>query len=130
MDIAMRNRMPTVERDIAAPAEAVWSVLVDLEAWPQWGPTVQRAELSVPGPLRRGAHGKVWTPVGVALPFTITAFEAGRLWAWEVAGIGATRHGVEPVGDGCRAWMSAPVWAPAYLPVLAIALNRIARMVG
>jgi hypothetical protein len=35
---------------------------------------------------------------------------------------------VDPDGDGCRAWMSAPVWAPAYLPVLGIALRRIDRM--
>ncbi|PRC49844.1 polyketide cyclase, partial [Mycobacterium sp. ITM-2017-0098] len=28
----------------------------------------------------------------------------------------------------CRVWMSAPFWAPAYLPVLAIALRRIGEM--
>ena len=41
---------------------------------------------------------------------------------------GATGHGVEPDGAGCRAWMSAPLWAPAYLPVLQIALRRIDEM--
>jgi hypothetical protein len=70
----------------------------------------------------------VWTPVGIPLPFTITGFDAGRAWAWRVAGIPATRHGVDPHGDGCRVWMSAPLWAPVYLPVLAIALRRIDRM--
>jgi hypothetical protein len=47
------------------------------------------------------------------------------MWAWRVAGVPATRHGVEPRDGGCRAWMSAPVWAPAYLPVLALGLRRI-----
>jgi hypothetical protein len=120
--------MPTVEHRVAAPPDAVWNVLVDLDAWPQWGPTVQRAELVESGPLTLHSRGRVWTPFGVALPFTITEFEAGRSWAWEVAGVGATRHGVDADGDGCRAWMSAPVWATAYLPVCAIALARIARM--
>jgi hypothetical protein len=42
--------------------------------------------------------------------------------------VSATRHGVDPVGDGCRLWMTAPLWAPAYLPVLAVALARIDEM--
>jgi hypothetical protein len=41
----------------------------------------------------------------------------------------ATAHAVQPDGNGCRASMSAPWWAPAYLPVLAIALARIDNMV-
>lgn len=117
--------MPTVERHIAAPPAAVWSLLVDLDAWPQWGPSVQRAELTKPGPLKLGSEGRVWTPFGVALPFTITEFDDHRRWAWRVAGVPATKHGIEPSEGGCLAWMSAPIWAPAYLPVLAIALQRI-----
>ena len=120
--------MPTIERFIDAPPDAVWSVLVDLDAWPQWGPSVQGAELAEAGPLGLGSRGKVWAPFGVALPFTITEFEENRRWTWEVAGISATSHGVDPDGDGCRAWMSVPLWAPAYLGVCAVALQRIARL--
>ncbi|MFG1934188.1 SRPBCC family protein [Mycobacterium sp. NPDC048908] len=125
----MRNRMPTVEREIAVPAAAVWDVLTDLTAWPRWGPTVMGAQLDGPGPLRLGARGTIWTPVGVPVPFEITEFDAGRRWSWKVAGINATRHGVDPRDGGCLAWMSAPLWAPGYLPVLGIALQRIERMV-
>ena len=128
MDLALRRRMPAITRHVAAPPEAVWRVLVDLDAWPQWGPSVQRAELTEPGALKLGSRGRVWTPFGVALPFTITEFGENRCWAWQVAGVPATKHGVEPADGGCLAWMSAPLWAPAYLPVLAIALQRINRM--
>jgi Polyketide cyclase / dehydrase and lipid transport len=130
MKIAMRNRMPTVERAVAAPAPAVWDVLVDLDAWPRWGLTVSRAELDDADALRLGARGTVWTPIGVPLPFTITEFDAGHRWAWAVGGVDATRHGVDSEGPGCRVWMSAPLWAPAYLPVLALALRRIDAMVS
>ena len=121
--------MLSVSRHIDAPADAVWKVLVDTDAWPKWGPTVSGGEVDG-GVLTLGATGRVRTPVGVALPFTTTEFEEGRMWAWSVAGVPATAHAVQPDGNGCRASMSAPLWAPAYLPVLAIALRRIDKMVG
>jgi hypothetical protein len=128
MEIALKGRTPTVVHEIDAPAADVWRVLTDLDAWPRWGPTVARAELAAPGPVRLGARGRIWTPVGVPLPFEISEFDAGRRWGWKVAGIEATRHGVDPDGTGSVAWMSAPLWAPAYLPVLAVALRRIEKM--
>lgn len=121
--------MWTAECDIDAPTDRVWQILTDLEAWPQWGPTVSRAELDGTAFLH-GATGRVWTPLGVALPFVISEFEPGTSWGWNVAGIPATRHGVRPRGSGSRVWMSAPLWAPAYLPVLEIAVRRVARMAG
>ena len=120
--------MLTVSRHIDAPAAAVWRVLVDLDAWPRWGPSVSGAELDG-DELTLGATGRVHTPVGVAVPFTITEFEPGHGWAWSVAGVPATTHTVEPDGAGCRASMGVPWWAPGYLAVCAIALRRIDRCV-
>lgn len=120
--------MWTVSRKINAPVETVWDMLTMLEEWPKWGLTVSAAELFGLGPLTLGSQGKVWTAVGVALPFEITEFEPGRRWGWSVAGVPATKHGVDPTGGRCRVWMSSPMWAPAYLPVLAVALRRIDRL--
>lgn len=119
--------MWTVSRNLEASAGAVWQILTDLDAWPVWGPTVSGAELDGSA-FELGATGRVWTPVGVPLPFAISELDPGRSWAWRVAGVPATRHGVEPTDTGCRAWMSAPLWAPGYLPVLAIALRRIGEL--
>ncbi len=120
--------MPTVELAIAAPSHAVWDVLVDLEAWPVWGPTVSGAALECSGPLGPGARGRIITPLGVPLPFEITEFVDGRVWAWKVLGVQATRHEVIAARGGCVVSFGAPVWAPAYLSVMAIALPRIARL--
>lgn len=130
MGICYRDGMVRVDRMVKASPAAVWSVLVDLAAWPKWGPTVARAELLDGTELGLGERGRVFTPVGVPLPFTITEFQPGRYWAWQVAGVPATGHGVEPTEDGTRVFMNAPVWASAYVPVLAIALARIDRMVS
>jgi uncharacterized protein YndB with AHSA1/START domain len=129
MKLTLRRGMLTVDRVIQAAPAAVWAVLVDLDAWPKWGPTVAGAELLDSDELGLGERGKVWTPVGIPLPFTITEFEPGRSWAWQVAGVPATRHSVAPHDRGTRASMAAPVWAAAYLPILAVGLQRIDRMV-
>ncbi len=117
--------MLTTTRTMAVPPAAAWRVLTDLDAWPQWGPSVRRAELTDPGPLRLGSRGKVWTPFGVALPFEITEFDDGHAWAWKVAGVPATHHTVAPLAGGCRVSFGVPMWAPVYLTVCALALKRI-----
>ena len=118
--------MLAVDRFIAAPPSVVWNVFVDLDAWPQWGPTVSAAWLDPPHTrLELGATGGVRTSLGLAAPFTVTEFEPGRHWAWKVAGIPATHHRVEPADGGARASFAAPLWAAAYLSVCAIALRRI-----
>jgi uncharacterized protein YndB with AHSA1/START domain len=118
----------TVHRHVDTEPDVVWSLLVDLDAWPRWGPSVRSATLADDAPLGLGSRGHVSTVVGVRLPFVVTSFEPGRSWAWSVAGVPATTHAVRPDGDGCRLSMGAPLWAPAYLPVLAAALVRIERV--
>jgi uncharacterized protein YndB with AHSA1/START domain len=118
--------MLTVDRVIAAPPKAVWDVLVDVEEWPQWGPTISRALLDDGGHLiTGGSTGQLWTPVGVTFPFVITEFDEGRYWAWTVAGVPATRHRVDPVAEGSRVTFAVPWWSAAYLAVCSLALRRI-----
>jgi hypothetical protein len=125
------RRPLAVERFIAAPPPAVWDLLVDVSAWPQWGPSVRRATLADHAPeLALGVRGDVWTAVGVRLPFVITEFDAGRRWAWRVAGVSATGHQVNAAPGGCRVRFEVPWWAAAYLPVCAVAVSRIDRMAG
>jgi hypothetical protein len=128
MEIGLRKGMLTVDLAMAAPSDVVWRVLTDLDAWPRWGPTVQRAELTDPGPLRLGSTGRVWLPFGLALPFEVTEFDEGRRWGWKVGGVPATRHTVTPRPGGCLVSFGVPVWAPPYVAVCAVALKRIEAM--
>ena len=122
----------SVSRRVAAPAEAVWTLLTDTRRWPEWGPSITGAE---PAPadapaavLGPGSRGRVGTVLGVALPYAVTGFEAGRYWSWSVAGVPATGHRVTPQAGGCLVTFTVPWWAPAYLPVCALALRRIEQL--
>lgn len=119
----------TVGLDVAADAETVWELLVRVDHWPRWGPSVRRAALDDESG-RIGPHttGTVWPVVGPGIPFAIDAWRdegPARHWSWHVAGIPATGHTVITRGDGCRVEMTAPGWLPAYGPVLWLALRRI-----
>lgn len=127
-----------VSRRIAASTEDVWALLTETSRWPDWGPSITGVEpvAARPGPaagpgsggLAFCSRGKVRTVLGAALPYTVTAFEAGRYWSWSVAGIPATGHRVFPQDGGCLVTFTVPWWAPAYLPVCALALRRIERL--
>jgi hypothetical protein len=117
-----------VRREVDAPAEVLWGLLVDPERWPSWGPSVRSAELVGP-PLGLGSRGAVTTVGGLRLPFEITAFELGQRWTWKVAGLPATGHTVEVLApDRCRVGFSVPVAAAPYLLVCRVALSRLARL--
>lgn len=83
---AEKNLVRSVIVDIAAPAELVWSVLIDLARYPQWNPYTVKVESS----LRLGE------PVNLFLPHPgqpgellhvieyLADFEPHRLLAWEM----------------------------------------------
>lgn len=123
---------PQLGIDVAAPAEIAWDELVDLNCWPQWGPSVRAARLHDGARrLHADAKGSVQTVVGLWLPFEVTTWTENpdaRSWAWRVRGVRATSHTVHRTGPrSCRVEMAVPVWAPGYLAVVAPALRRIRR---
>ncbi|MFN0090066.1 MAG: SRPBCC family protein [Acidimicrobiales bacterium] len=116
------------EREIAAPVEVVWALLVDVNRWPEWGPSVRRAELSTPH-LQLGSRGRVTTVLGVTAPFVITRFEPGKSWSWAVAGVRATDHRVDDIGNGrSRAAFGVPLVALPYLAICRVALRRVSAL--
>ena len=118
-----------MSRTLATPPADVWRLLVEVDAWPLWGPTVSRARLDDGlDRIRAGSTGTVTTPVGLSVPFVVTEYVEGELWSWRVAGIPATTHRVDETGEGSRVSFAVPVWAPAYLAVCAVALRRLDRL--
>jgi len=79
-----------------------------------------------PWRLSQGSTGRVRPALGPWVAFRVTTFEEGRSWGWRVAGVPATTHRVESLGqERCRVGFEVPTWAAPYAVVCATALRRI-----
>ena len=89
--------------EVAAPPERVWEVLVDVERWPEWTPSVSRVRALDDGPLAVGSRVEVSQPRIPTGTYTVTALDPGRAFTWEQRQPGSTvtaHHGCAPLPDG------------------------------
>lgn len=121
------GRRLEVSRYVAAAPERAWEVLTDTHRWPEWGPSVRAVECEKRY-VEEGTSGRVRTPLGVWVPFTVDTCR-DRRWTWRVAGVPATGHRVESATGGCRVVFELPVLGAGYAPVCELALRRIATLV-
>ena len=93
----------SVAVEIAAPPASVWEVLVDVERWPEWTPTVTSVRLLDPGGLRPGTRATVDQPRIPETEYVVTELEPGHSFTWVARGPGVVttaHHVVEPTADG------------------------------
>lgn len=92
--------------DIYAPTELVWRVLVDVERWQQWTPTVTGVERLESGPLAIGSRTKIWQPKLMANTWRVTALdERIGVFTWETSRPGIQvigTHRVSAIPEGVR----------------------------
>jgi uncharacterized protein YndB with AHSA1/START domain len=118
----------TIKREFIASPESAWDLLTDTTKWRLWGPTVRSVTCS-DRYIHKGSWGKVRTPIGLWVPFSITEYEHENYWTWKVAGIQATGHRLVQFNtDSCMVAFELPLsWLP-YSIVCRIALKRMARI--
>ncbi|MFM6852302.1 MAG: SRPBCC family protein [Terrabacter sp.] len=124
-------RASVTETGKASPA-VVWSRYENLDLWATWSPQVQEV-IAATRRLAPGLTGLVVGPLGVRLPFEVTAVDAAAMqWSWHVRyGIVHARldHSVRPAAEGgCTSELviDAPAYAVlAYRPIAAMALRRL-----
>jgi hypothetical protein len=119
------GRRIEVARRIDAPADVVWDLFTDTRRWPAWGPSVGAVE-SDDRRIREGTTGRIRV-LGAWVPFRVETCR-DRRWTWRVAGVPATGHRVEPLGDRCLAVFEVPLAAAPYVVVCRRALRAIGRL--
>jgi uncharacterized membrane protein len=90
---------------IAAPADIVWRLTLDIERWPQITPTVAHVERLDEGELAVGSRARLRQPGQRPATWTVTEIDhAQRRFAWSSKVFGVTTLGVHEVRDaseGC-----------------------------
>lgn len=95
--------------EISAPPARVWSVLSDVERWPEWTASISRVRLYTGSPLEVGSRAIVKQPRFPAAQWLVTDVEPGRGFVWVSIGPGLTvtaRHEIEPIAAGSRVTLS------------------------
>jgi len=99
----------SVNVDIAAPPDAVWAVISDVEHWHEWTASISSVKRLDRGPFAVGSRAHVRQPKLRPADFVVTELVPQREFTWVTRsrGIGATaRHAVEPTSSGTRATLS------------------------
>jgi len=94
---------------IHAPPEIVWEVMRNIEAWPEWTPTVRWIRRLDSGALAVGSRTRLRQPGLPPAVWCVTELEEGRSFTWmsRSPGVRVTaRHELEPDEAGCRATLS------------------------
>lgn len=68
---------------IDAPPEVVWDVIVDVEGWPAWTPTIDTAKRLDDGPFDVGSKALLKQPGLTEATWVVTSLTQGERFTWE-----------------------------------------------
>jgi uncharacterized protein YndB with AHSA1/START domain len=95
--------------EIPVPQALVWSVLVDVERWPEWTASISRVKRLSSAPLQVGSRVRIHQPRFPPAFWRVTRLNPGEAFTWvsRAPGVLVTaRHAVEAIANGCCATLS------------------------
>ena len=104
------------EVEIRVSPARVWSVLLDVERWPEWTTSVSRIQRVEVGPLTIGSRVRIWQPRLRPALWRVTSLdERRRIFAWTTRAFGVKiigRHQVEAHRNYSRLCLSIEYSGP------------------
>ncbi len=94
-----------VTATIAAPPEQIWPVLIDVERWHEWTPSITSIERLETGPLMLGSTARIRQPRLLAMIWHVTEIQQRRGFVWETRNWGAHtvgEHWITPQPGGTQ----------------------------
>ena len=91
---------------IDAPVATVWSVMTDVERWPDWTTSVLSVRRLDDGQFRVGSRARIRQPRFLPAVWEVTKLEEGRSFTWVTRSPGLRvegYHKVQRSGTGSRA---------------------------
>ncbi len=111
-------------------ADAAWEDYALPARWPSWSPQIAGVDCSAPR-IAAGVTGTVRAPLGVRLPFRVTAVdEPSRTWRWRVGAgplVAELEHRVVSVPGGSltELRLTPALLVAPYAPLAWVALRRL-----
>jgi uncharacterized membrane protein len=116
--------------DIDAPREKVWTVMIDVERWPEWTASVTSVALLDKTPFDVGSHARIRQPHLPVAVWTVTAFEPEHYFEWRTGVLGVRTvagHRVEAIGSaGARVTLSVS-WSGLLAPLIGLLYSKRSR---
>ncbi len=89
--------------NIEAPPQRVFTVLQDVERWPEWTSTMTSVQRLDQGPFAIGSRARVRQPKLRPAVWLVTELEHERCFSWVTSAPGLrmkAEHKIKPRGDG------------------------------
>jgi uncharacterized protein YndB with AHSA1/START domain len=99
----------SISVEIPAPPPVVWSVLADVERWPEWTASVSRVNRLSSGPFQVGSRVRIHQPKLPPASWRVTELNPGASFTWisRAPGVRVTaRHTVAMEGHGSSVTLS------------------------
>ena len=112
--------------DIAAPAERVWELTLDVEKWPELTPTITSVERLDNGPMAIGSQARIKQPAQSTKVWTVTTLEPRRRFAWSTRLMGnrmTGSHELIETSGGTTNRLTVDIEGPL-APVLGVLIRR------
>jgi uncharacterized membrane protein len=116
--------------DIAAPAERVWEVILDVESWPRWSPSMTSVRRLDGGRLRVGSRARIKQPRLPVLVWQVTDLDEGAAFTWVARspGLSITAiHEVSAAPGGSRLTLTVAWTGPLAALATMLASKRTRR---
>ena len=95
---------------IHAPADIIWSHMIDVERWPESSASITTVQRLDNGPFQVGSRARIRQPNIPTVVWTVTNFQPLREFSWESPAPGVNtigRHALTPAGDNaCKVTLS------------------------
>jgi uncharacterized protein YndB with AHSA1/START domain len=114
---------------IDAPPEKVWAVMVDVESWPEWTPSVMRVQRLDNREFGEGSRAKLTVKGAPTSVWTVVDFSPGKAFTWSTKARGVesvAEHIITHAGDGSKVTLNV-VNRGLIATIMAPLIRRVSR---